>query len=357
MGTRCAQGVRISMAMTLAATATPIGASQALSPPQPGAGSGLVTVQRVVDGDTLDVVRDGRHVRVRLLNINTPETVDPNRAAECGGPDASDWLRQRLPAGSAITLTHDVELLDRYGRELALVTAADGGVVNVEIARNGLGEAVRYEPNQRFYPQVLAAQEQARSTGSGLFDPAMPCTLAASVQTQISALTAGAASTAGGTQSVGAAPVSALDGALAASPRVWLSLLFGAMTVNGRLLGEAGRARLATTYMQASAEAPTLRNRLRARIARAEQPGSERSAGSREDSTTAPRARRTATPPPGEKRSTAPKKRSSTTGPTKRATNPPAPEPPGESSGKDPNPSGYTGKRCYAPGGKTWRPC
>lgn len=164
MGTRCAQGVRISMAMTLAATATPIGASQALSPPQPGAGSGLVTVQRVVDGDTLDVVRDGRHVRVRLLNINTPETVDPNRAAECGGPDASDWLRQRLPAGSAITLTHDVELLDRYGRELALVTAADGGVVNVEIARNGLGEAVRYEPNQRFYPQVL------RRAGAGQVD-------------------------------------------------------------------------------------------------------------------------------------------------------------------------------------------
>lgn len=108
MTTRFAQGAQIAFALTLTVGSTPIDAAQALSPPVASAVATLATVQRVVDGDTLDVLREGRQVRVRLLNINTPETVDPNRAAECGGLEASDWLRQRLPSGSAVTLTHDV---------------------------------------------------------------------------------------------------------------------------------------------------------------------------------------------------------------------------------------------------------
>jgi len=62
------------------------------NPPDPGVTSGeFEYVQRVVDGDTLLL---GTGERVRLLGINTPETVHPKKAVEAFGKEASAFTKR-----------------------------------------------------------------------------------------------------------------------------------------------------------------------------------------------------------------------------------------------------------------------
>jgi micrococcal nuclease len=132
-------------------------------------------VGRVIDGDTLDVEYGGATRRVRLLNVDTPETVDPGNPVQCLGPEAAEFLRQRLPAGSTIRVRFDQDRYDRYGRELAAVFA-QRSLINAEIARAGFGVAVLYEPNDRFYAPVLSAQRDAERRQIGLHSPDSGCT-------------------------------------------------------------------------------------------------------------------------------------------------------------------------------------
>lgn len=136
----------------------------------------MAVVTNVVDGDTIDVRYEGEEQRVRLLNIDTPETVDPSRDVECLGPEASDYLTGLLPVGTKVKLEFDQELHDRYGRLLAGVFLNET-LINAEIARQGLGAAVLYEPNDRFYDEVDAASEEAFKAKAGLYDEDFECTL------------------------------------------------------------------------------------------------------------------------------------------------------------------------------------
>ena len=135
---------------------------------------------RVVDGDTIDVRdADGVH-RVRLLNIDTPETVDPRSPVECLGPEASRFLADRLPSGTKVMLKHDGVKRDKYGRELAAVFTG-ASLVNAEVARVGLGDAIVVGGNDKYYRQVLAAQKKARVAKLGLYDETVVCTVPAQV--------------------------------------------------------------------------------------------------------------------------------------------------------------------------------
>ena len=134
------------------------------------------TVVRVVDGDTIVVRRDGQEETVRLLNIDTPETKHPNKAVQCLGPEATEALETLLRPGDDVVLRYDLERTDRYGRTLAGVFE-DEVLVNAEIARQGLGVPVVFEPNRRFYPEVLAAWNEAEGEQAGLHQPDLACSL------------------------------------------------------------------------------------------------------------------------------------------------------------------------------------
>ena len=135
-------------------------------------------VIRVIDGDTVDVRYGGDDHRIRLLNVDAPETKHPDEVVECLGPEATDFLTERLQPGDEVRLEFDEELLDRYGRELAGVFEG-GDLVNAEVARAGLGVPVLFEPNERFYDEVVAAFEEARESEVGMFSPDAACTLEA----------------------------------------------------------------------------------------------------------------------------------------------------------------------------------
>lgn len=138
-------------------------------------------VIKVIDGDTLDVRYDGSEHRIRLLNVDTPETKDPNKAVECLGPEATAYLEQQLKPDDLVRLEFDEELHDRYDRELAGVFEGDV-LVNAEIARRGLGIPVLYEPNRLFYDEVVAAYDEGKKAAAGVFDPAVECTFASRVE-------------------------------------------------------------------------------------------------------------------------------------------------------------------------------
>lgn len=138
------------------------------------------TVARVIDGDTLVATVAGEDLTIRLLNIDTPETKHPDLPVQCLGPEASAFLTRRLPAGTEIELEYDEERTDRYGRTLAGVFESDS-LISAEIAKEGLGVPVVFEPNRRFYDQVVDASEKAQLREAGLFDRSQDCTLPATI--------------------------------------------------------------------------------------------------------------------------------------------------------------------------------
>ena len=128
------------------------------------------TVVAVIDGDTVDVEVGGRTERVRLLGIDTPETVDPDRPVECHGPEASALTHSLLPDGTAVRLERDEEARDRYGRLLAYVFRVDDGVfVNLTVLAAGEAEILSIEPNHAYAAELAAAADAARSAGLGLW--------------------------------------------------------------------------------------------------------------------------------------------------------------------------------------------
>src|SRR5687767_4907398 len=95
------------------------------------------TVVRVVDGDTLLL---DRKERVRLIGVDTPESVDPRRPVQQFGKEAADFTR-RIVQGKRVRLEFDRDREDRYGRTLAYVFLEDGTLLNAEIVRHGYGFA------------------------------------------------------------------------------------------------------------------------------------------------------------------------------------------------------------------------
>lgn len=128
------------------------------------------TVVRVVDGDTIVVDLGGQTERVRLIGVNTPETVDPRVPVQCFGREASDHLHEMLPEGSGVRLERDVEERDRYGRLLAYVwRAGDGAFVNLELLDDGYGQVLSIPPNIAYVDRFRAAQQTARDAERGLW--------------------------------------------------------------------------------------------------------------------------------------------------------------------------------------------
>ena len=124
------------------------------------------TLERVVDGDTIVVETDGAEERVRLIGINTPESVDPRRPVMCFGEEASSHLTELLPAGAPLRLERDVEARDRYDRLLAYVyRAVDGEFVNLAMVDDGFAEPSPYPPNVAHRSEFSAAASRARQRG------------------------------------------------------------------------------------------------------------------------------------------------------------------------------------------------
>lgn len=122
---------------------------------------------RVVDGDTVIAQVGGEELRVRLIGIDTPETVAPDQPVECFGPAASEFTHRRLE-GEDVELEFDVERLDPYGRTLAYVWLG-GELFNETLVREGYAVVTTFPPDVRYVDRFVAAQRVARERHLGLW--------------------------------------------------------------------------------------------------------------------------------------------------------------------------------------------
>jgi micrococcal nuclease len=131
---------------------------------------GTATVARVVDGDTIRVRIAGREESVRLIGIDTPESVKPGTPVQCFALAASARTKALLPVGTAVRLVRDVEERDRYGRLLAYVyRARDGLFVNLALVREGYAVALTIPPDVAHAAEFVAGAREAREQGRGLW--------------------------------------------------------------------------------------------------------------------------------------------------------------------------------------------
>ncbi|WP_162149371.1 thermonuclease family protein, partial [Arthrobacter sp. Br18] len=207
------------------------------------------TVVRVIDGDTLVINFDCVDQRVRLLNVDTPETKHPDKPVECLGPEATTFLENLTPAGTRVGLDFDVERTDRFDRVLAAVFLEDRTLVNAEVARSGLGVPVVFEPNRKYFDEVQAAYTEASDQQVGLLDPAAECTLpvqAAQAVTGLAEATEAAAtvSTAGGSVAALASAAAGVAVALGTAKALREAISAGRNTVLGMALTAAVADRL-----------------------------------------------------------------------------------------------------------------
>jgi micrococcal nuclease len=136
-------------------------------------------VVRAVDGDTLEVaLDDGATETVRLIGVDTPETVKPDTPVQCFGPRASAF-EHRTVEGRRVRLLVGVEPRDYYGRLLAYVWVEEprgGGraprerFLETELLHRGLARTLTFHPNDRFADRFERLERKTARAGKGLWN-------------------------------------------------------------------------------------------------------------------------------------------------------------------------------------------
>jgi len=159
--------VRIIALIAIAVSAT-TSCTTRISPD--AGGRVFATVTRVVDGDTIHISINGTREEIRLIGVDTPETVHPTKPVQCFGPEASAHTKQLLPRGTRVYLVRDVESRDRYGRLLAYVyRAADNLFINNELVLNGWARPYPYPPNTTLETTFSESAHHAETHRLGLW--------------------------------------------------------------------------------------------------------------------------------------------------------------------------------------------
>lgn len=127
-------------------------------------------ISRVIDGDTIEVVLpSGQRETVRLIGVDTPETVHPTKGVQPWGPEASAFTKKLLPIGTTITMEMDVQERDNYGRLLTYVYLPDGRMLNSVLLEEGMAQLMTIPPNVKYVSLFTRLQAEARQNGRGMW--------------------------------------------------------------------------------------------------------------------------------------------------------------------------------------------
>jgi micrococcal nuclease len=114
-------------------------------------------VERVIDGDTIDVTIDGTLWRVRYFGVDTPE-----RGDRCFR-EATDRNTQLI--GEEVLLLPDQRDEDEFGRLLRYVFTADGTSVDATLVAEGFGYA--WTRDGRYKDEIINLEDEAEAAGRG----------------------------------------------------------------------------------------------------------------------------------------------------------------------------------------------
>lgn len=136
---------------------------------------------RVIDGDTIVVCIEGQEKDVRLIGIDSPESVNPDESKNCEyGKYASEYTKELLKDVDVVYLQFDEKKEDLYGRVLAYVwlsndvnTSKIGDVseymVNAIILENGYAKNKDYQPNCKYSTEFTGFCMAAALQQNGLW--------------------------------------------------------------------------------------------------------------------------------------------------------------------------------------------
>ena len=127
-----------------------------------------VLVTHVTDGDTIGVGRGWRYENVRLIGVDTPETVHPEKPVETFGPEASDFTGRALEGRKVYLQLEPRNEYDRYGRLLAYVFLVDGTLFNAELVKQGYARVIAPSPF-RYYKEFKRYEQDAKKDGLGIW--------------------------------------------------------------------------------------------------------------------------------------------------------------------------------------------
>ncbi|MCX7710647.1 MAG: thermonuclease family protein [Clostridia bacterium] len=125
-------------------------------------------VTKVTDGDTLEVKYKGKTQKVRLLCVDTPESVKTNVQVQPYGKEASEYTKQKV-LGKKVKLVFDKGLRDRYGRLLAYVIINDQYFLNADLVRAGYARVEIVSPNSSQSEYFKNLQQQAVKDQKGIW--------------------------------------------------------------------------------------------------------------------------------------------------------------------------------------------
>lgn len=130
------------------------------------------SVVEVVDGDTIKINISGKTETLRLIGMDTPETVDPRKPVQCFGKEASNKAKELL-SGQKVRIETDPTQgqLDKYGRTLAYVYRDDGIFYNKYMIEQGYAHEYTYNTPYKYQTEFKAAQKSAEANQAGLWSP------------------------------------------------------------------------------------------------------------------------------------------------------------------------------------------
>lgn len=133
---------------------------------------GPYPVIKVVDGDTLTIDLNGKAETIRLIGMNTPETVDPRKPVECFGVEASNMAKELL-TGRQVFIEMDPTQgeRDKYGRLLAYAYRDDGFFFNKSMILSGYAYEYTYNIPYKYQSEFKEAQRNAEANQRGLWAP------------------------------------------------------------------------------------------------------------------------------------------------------------------------------------------
>lgn len=127
----------------------------------------LYDVVEVTDGDTFVINLNGVKEKIRLIGVNTPETVHPTKGAEPYGKEASDFTKSCL-SGKKVSIELDIQERDTYGRILAYAYL-DGNMFNKTLLEEGYAQVTTVQPNSKYADVFLKIELVARDNNKGLW--------------------------------------------------------------------------------------------------------------------------------------------------------------------------------------------
>ena len=131
----------------------------------------IVKFSKCVDGDTIKIILNEKEYTLRMLAIDTPESVHPTKGVEYYGKEASEYTCNKVTNAKKIEIEYDEnsDKTDKYDRLLAWVFV-DGSLLQKELVANGYAKVAYLYDNYKYTKELESAQELASVKNIGIWN-------------------------------------------------------------------------------------------------------------------------------------------------------------------------------------------